>query len=215
MKTLQADMSQAQATELERIERALHDGAQARLVALGMAMGAAENLIDVNPEAAKALLAEARASSVTALEELRALVHGINPPVLAERGLVDAVRALALDAPLPVAVTAALPSRPERPVESAFYYAISECLANVAKHAHATMVTVDLAYTARCLTATITDDGTGGAAVPRGSSGGAGGSGGSGLRGIERRMAAFGGSLGIDSPAGGPTRIMMAVPCAL
>jgi signal transduction histidine kinase len=212
MKSLQADMSQAQATELERIERALHDGAQARLVALGMAMGAAENLIDVNPEAAKALLAEARASSVTALEELRALVHGINPPVLAERGLVDALRALALDAPLPVAVTAALPSRPERPVESAFYYAISECLANVAKHAHATMVTVDLAYTARCLTATITDDGTGGAAVPRGSSGGAGGS---GLRGIERRMAAFGGSLGIDSPAGGPTHIMMAVPCAL
>jgi signal transduction histidine kinase len=219
LESLQADMTRSQATELERIERALHDGAQARLIALGMAMGAAENLIDVNPAAAKALLAEARASSATALEELRALVHGINPPVLAERGLVDAVRALALDAPLPVAVTAAVPSRPERPVESALYYAISECLANVAKHGHATKATVELAYASRCLRATVTDDGLGGAVVAGtgvpGSPGGPGGSGGSGLRGIQRRMAAFGGWLTVDSPAGGPTRITMAVPCGL
>lgn len=90
--SIRADLTHTQAAELERIERGLHDGAQARLVALGVSMGAAEHLVDADPEAAKAILAEARASSVAALTELRSLVRGINPPVLSERGLVDAVR---------------------------------------------------------------------------------------------------------------------------
>ncbi|BCJ34264.1 hypothetical protein Athai_17670 [Actinocatenispora thailandica] len=247
LEAIRADLTQNQAAELERIERGLHDGAQARLVALGMSMGAAERLVDRDPDQAKRILAQARTSSAAALAELRALVRGINPPVLAERGLVDAVRALALDAALPVEVRSTLPARPERPVESAVYFAVAELLANAVKHARASRVEIDLDYGERVLTATVTDDGIGGAApgagpAPAGTSqpagtgqpgaGGAGasqpagtgqpgaggaGSGltGSGLAGIERRMAAFGGVLRIDSPAGGPSRITVAVPCAL
>jgi signal transduction histidine kinase len=205
LSAIQADMTQTQAAELERIERGLHDGAQARIVALGMSMGAAEQLLDTDPEAARAILAEARASSAAALSELRDLARGINPPVLAERGLVDAIRALALDAPVPVSVRSDLPSRPERPVESAVYFAVSELLANVAKHARASHAHIDLDYCGRTLTATVTDDGKGGAESAQGD----------GLRGIERRMAAFGGRVEIDSPVGGPTRITVAVPCVL
>lgn len=205
LEAIRADLTQTQAAELERIERGLHDGAQARLVAMGMSMGAAERLVDTDPAAAKAIIADARASSATALAELRSLVRGINPPVLAERGLMDAVRALALDAPVEVTVHSAVPARPERPVESAVYFAVAEMLANVAKHAQASRVRVELNHARETLTATVTDDGVGGAAAAPGS----------GLSGIERRMVAFGGRLEIDSPAGGPTRITVAVPCAL
>ncbi|MFD0278335.1 sensor histidine kinase [Kitasatospora sp. NPDC127111] len=205
LEAIRADLTQTQAAELERIERGLHDGAQARLVAMGMSMGAAEQLVDTNPEAAKAILAEARATSATALAELRSLVRGINPPVLAERGLVDALRALALDSSVEVDVFSHVPARPERPVESAVYFSVAELLANVAKHSRAERVKVELSYAARMLTATVSDDGIGGAAASTGS----------GLSGIERRMAAFGGRLEIDSPAGGPTRITVAVPCEL
>jgi signal transduction histidine kinase len=218
---IQADVTKAQAVELERIERGLHDGAQARIVALGLSVGAAEHLLDTDPEAARAILVAARESSAAALAELRLLVRGINPPVLAERGLVDAVRALALDAPVPVVVAAAVPSRPERPVESAVYFAVSELLVNAAKHAHAAQVGIDLGYDGKMLTATVTDNGVGGAASsnaasPRAASSGTTGAGdGSGLSGIERRLAAFGGRLEINSPVGGPTRITVAVPCVL
>jgi signal transduction histidine kinase len=102
-------------------------------------------------------------------------------------------------------VHSTVPTRPERPVESALYFAVAELLANVAKHARASRVTVDLGYAASTLTATVTDNGVGGAAATAGS----------GLRGIERRVAAFGGRMEIDSPAGGPTRITVAAPCAL
>jgi len=205
LESIQADMTQTQAAELERIERGLHDGPQARILSLGMSMGAAEQLLATDPEAARAILADARAASAAALDELRALARGINPPVLTERGLVDAVRAVALDAPVPVSVRSDLPARPERPVESAVYFAVAELLANAAKHARATAVSIDLGYERRTLTATVTDDGQGGAAAAPGS----------GLSGIERRLAAFGGRLEIDSPAGGPTRITVAVPCGL
>lgn len=205
LESIRADLTHTQAAELERIERGLHDGAQARMVALGMSLGAAERLVDTDPEGAKAILHEARASSADALAELRLLVRGINPPVLSERGLVDAVRALALDAPLGVAVASTLPSRPERPIESAVYFAVAELLANTAKHANAARATVELDYTTHTLTATVTDDGVGGAVASPGS----------GLGGIARRLAAFGGRLEIDSPAGGPTRITVTVPCEL
>jgi signal transduction histidine kinase len=206
LQAVQADMTQTQAAELERIERSLHDGAQARIVALGMAMGTVEHLLDSDPQKAKPIIAEARASAAEALTELRDLARGINPPVLAERGLADAVRALALDAPLPVSVRSSLPSRPERPVETAVYFAVSELLANIGKHAHATRATVELSYADKTLTATVTDDGQGGAAAPAT---------GSGLNGIKRRLAAFGGRVDIDSPPGGPTRIALGIPCAL
>jgi signal transduction histidine kinase len=200
-----SDAVDAQATELRRIERDLHDGAQARLVAMGMNLGAAERLIEENPAAARALLAEARESSTKALSELRDLVRGIHPPVLADRGLGDAVRALALECPLQTEVAADLPGRLAPPVESAAYFAVSEALANAVKHAGARRVWIDLRHEAGWLRMSVTDDGHGGADPARGT----------GLRGIERRLATFDGVLAINSPPGGPTMVMMELPCAL
>ncbi len=195
----------ASAAELRRIERDLHDGAQARLVAMGMSLGAIEHLLDKDPEKARILLAETRASSAKALHELRDLVRGIHPPVLADRGIGDAVRALALDHPLDVEVSADLPARPEPPVESAAYFAVSEILTNAAKHSGASRVWVDLRYADGMLRISVTDDGRGGANLE----------GGSGLRGIERRIGTFDGVLAISSPPGGPTIVTMELPCAL
>jgi signal transduction histidine kinase len=200
-----AETIDSSATEIRRIERDLHDGAQARLVAVGMTLGAAEELIGTRPEAARALLAEAREASAKALAELRSLVRGVHPPVLADRGLADAVRALALDSGLNVDVVAALPGRPQAPVESAAYFAVSELLANVSKHAHARQTWIDMRHERGMLRVDVTDDGHGGAAPSPGS----------GLHGIERRLAAFDGILALNSPPGGPTVVTMEIPCAL
>ncbi|MFD0569989.1 sensor histidine kinase [Kitasatospora gansuensis] len=194
-----------QAAELRRIERDLHDGAQARLVAIGMTLGTIEHLLDSDPAAARQLLADARQSSAKALQELRDLVRGIHPPVLAERGLGDAVRALALDSAQDTEVTVSLPARPDAPVEAAVYFSISELMANAAKHSGAQHVWVDILYRAERLRVTVTDDGRGGVAPERGS----------GLRGIERRLGTFDGVLSLSSPQGGPTTITMELPCAL
>jgi signal transduction histidine kinase len=193
------------AAEIRRIERDLHDGAQARLVAMGMTLDAAGQIIDTNPDAARALLAEARDSSVKALAELRALVRGIHPPVLADRGLADAIQALTLDTPLRIHLASDLDGRPPAPVESAAYFAVSELLANVAKHAEARETWIDIRYTDGMLRIGVTDNGRGGADPARGS----------GLRGIERRLASFDGILAISSPPGGPTAVTMEIPCAL
>jgi signal transduction histidine kinase len=193
------------AAEIRRIERDLHDGAQARLVAMGMTLDAAGQIIDTNPEAARALLYEARDASVKALAELRDLVRGIHPPVLADRGLADAIRALALDRPMRIHLASELPGRPPAPVESAAYFAVSELLANVSKHAEARQTWVDIRHTDGMLRIGVTDNGHGGADPARGS----------GLRGIERRLAAFDGVLAISSPPGGPTAVTMEIPCAL
>ncbi|MET0235990.1 MAG: sensor histidine kinase [Kibdelosporangium sp.] len=194
-----AETTDAQAAEMRRIERDLHDGAQARLVAMGLGLGALERLIDEDPAAAKTLLAKVRDNSAKALVELRDLVRGIHPPVLADRGLGDAVRALALDTPMPVKVHVSLPRRLEPPVESAAYFAISEVLTNTAKHARANTAKVDVVLDESVLRLTVRDDGLGGADVSRGT----------GLRGIERRLSAFDGSLAVSSPAGGPTTVAM------
>jgi signal transduction histidine kinase len=193
------------AAELRRIERDLHDGAQARLVAMGLTLDAAGRLIDTDPAAARSLLIEARDASAKALAELRDLVRGVHPPVLADRGLADAVRALALDAPVRARVTGSLDGRPPAPVESAAYFAVSELLANVAKHAAAQSAEIDLRHSLGALRISVRDDGDGGANPSRGT----------GLRGVERRIAAFDGVLAISSPAGGPTAITMEIPCAL
>ncbi|MDW5330595.1 sensor histidine kinase [Plantactinospora sp. KLBMP9567] len=200
-----ADTVDAQAAELRRIERDLHDGVQARLVSLGMMIGLADELIDRNPVAAHELLAEARESSGTALVELRHLVRGIHPPVLAERGLDGAVRALVLSLPIPITVDAALPGRPDTPVESAAYFAVAETLTNMIRHSRARTGSVSLRHTDGVLTMVVTDDGTGGADPASGT----------GLRGIERRLAAFDGTITLSSPPGGPTVITMELPCAL
>jgi len=200
-----ADTVDAQAAELRRIERDLHDGAQARLVSLGMTIGLAEEMIERNPAAARKLLAEAREASGTALLELRNLVRGIHPPVLAERGLDGAVRALALSLPLPVKVEMELPGRPETPVESAAYFATAEALANVVRHSGAKTAAVAIRYADGRLSTVVLDDGVGGANPTRGT----------GLRGIERRLAAFDGTMTLYSPQGGPTVVTMELPCVL
>ena len=195
----------ASAAELRRIERDLHDGAQARLVAMGMSLGAIEHLLDKDPEKARLLLSETRKSSAQALNELRDLVRGIHPPVLADRGLGDAVKAQALDHPMRPEVTVEMPGRVEPPVESAAYFAVSEILTNAAKHSGASNVWIDLRHENGMLRVTVTDDGQGGATLD----------GGTGLRGIERRIGTFDGILALSSPVGGPTIVTMELPCAL
>jgi signal transduction histidine kinase len=178
---------------VRRIERDLHDGAQARLVAVGMSLRAAERLITANPEAALALVAEARETSSRALDDLRDLVRGIYPPVLADRGLSDAVRALVLDAPLDVSTDIALSAEPSMPVAAAAYFAIAEALTNAVRHAEASTVDIALTDAGGMLRATITDDG---------------------LAGLDRRLATFDGILAVSSPPGGPTIIVAEIPCA-
>ncbi len=194
------------AAELRRIERDLHDGAQAQLVALGMNLGLAQELVDKDPAAATALIAEARASSTTALSELRSLVRGIHPPVLADRGLTGGIAALALAHPRPVEVDADIDGRPPAPVESAVYFAVAEALTNSAKHAAAAQNSwVWMRHDGAVLTVMVGDDGVGGAELsPEG-----------GLIGIERRLGAFDGTLSLASPLGGPTIVTMKVPCSL
>ncbi|MGA5823367.1 sensor histidine kinase [Kitasatospora sp. NPDC094028] len=200
-----ADAVGSQAAELRRIERDLHDGAQARLVAIGMTLSTIEHLMDTDQTAARTLLADARQSSERALQELRDLVRGIHPPVLAERGLGDAVRALALDSALPTEVCVSVPERLPAPVEAAVYFSVCELLTNAAKHSRADQVWVDILYRAGSLRVAVTDDGVGVADPSRGS----------GLRGIERRLGTFDGVLAIDSTSGGPTTITLELPCEL
>jgi signal transduction histidine kinase len=200
-----ADTVGAQAAELRRIERDLHDGVQARLVSLSMMIGLADALVDRNPAKAHKLLAEARESSRIALVELRHLIRGIHPPVLAERGLGGAVRALALSLPIPITVDIDLPGRPDTPVESAAYFAVAEALTNMIRHSRARTGSVSMRHADNTLTMVVADDGAGGADPTAGT----------GLRGIERRLAAFDGTITLSSPAGGPTVITMELPCAL
>ncbi|MEU8782434.1 histidine kinase [Streptomyces sp. NPDC048637] len=199
-----ADTTVAQAAEIRRIERDLHDGAQARLVALGLSLATAEKLMETDPDQAKALMREARAGAVTSLTELRDLVKGINPPVLNERGLVDAVRAFALDSPLEATVSADAELRLDPPIESAVYFGIAELVTNAVKHAQATGVRISLARDGTGIVVDVEDDGRGGAGERAGG----------GLEGLRRRLAVFDGILEITSPTGGPTRVRMLVPCA-
>jgi signal transduction histidine kinase len=198
------DATETAVAELRRIERDLHDGGQARLVAVGMSLRAAEQLMPANPEAAMILVAEARETSSRALDDLRGLVRGIYPPVLADRGLADALRALALDAPLAVHLEIALPAEPPMPVAAAAYFAVAEALANAARHSGAATVDIAVTHTDGMLRATVTDDGHGGADPARGT----------GLAGMERRLATFDGILAVSSPPGGPTIIAIEIPYA-
>jgi signal transduction histidine kinase len=200
-----ADATDTQAAELRRIERDLHDGAQARWVAMGLNLGAVERLMDQDPDAARKLLVAARNSSAEALVELRNLVRGIHPPVLSERGLGDAIRALALDSALDVHVAVDLSGRVPAPVEAAVYFAVNELLTNSAKHGKAQRASIDIRYYEGRLRVTVSDDGRGGADPALGG----------GLQGIQRRLATFDGELSLNSPLGGPTTATLEVPCAL
>ncbi|MGZ4461681.1 MAG: histidine kinase [Gaiellaceae bacterium] len=188
--------------ELTRIERNLHDGAQARLVALGMSLGMAEQKLATDPEAARQLLVEARSGAAEALKELRDLARGLHPPILSDRGLGAALSALASRSPVPVDVSLDVPERPPAPVETAAYFVAAEGLANAAKHAGATRIEIRIAREPGRLTVEIRDDGKGGADPA-----------GTGLSGLRRRVEALDGRFSVSSPAGGPTIIGAVLPC--
>ncbi|MGJ9424120.1 sensor histidine kinase [Aeromicrobium sp. CF3.5] len=189
------------AAEIRRIERDLHDGPQARIAAVGMSVGLAEKLVATDPEAAATLLREARQTTVSALEDLRGLVRGIMPPVLADKGLSEAIEALTVSLPLPVTVSLPIHRLPQ-PIESAVYFAVAECLANTVKHAEASTAFVRGSHHGTRLRLVVGDDGRGGAAAD-----------GRGLSGLVRRLAAFDGTVSVESPPGGPTEITMELPC--
>jgi signal transduction histidine kinase len=192
-----------QETELRRIERDLHDGAQARLVSLGMSLGLAEQRLAQDPAAARVLVAEAREGVGAALRELRDLARGIRPPILADRGLAAAIAALVHDSSMKVDVVADVRERPPAAVETAAYYVVSEALANAGKHAGASGVRVTLARRGDVLEVQVEDDGRGGADAD-----------GNGLRGLRRRVEALDGTFAVASPAGGPTVVRAELPCA-
>lgn len=198
-----ADLVDHSAAELRRLERDLHDGAQARLVALSMSLGMADQMFESDPDTARRMVSDARETTTAALGELRSVVRGIHPPVLADRGLAGAVQALALDMAVPVDVFGSLDGRPPAPVESAVYFAVAECLANVGKHSGAQHAWIRLAHEDGMLRAEVGDDGRGGADVESGT----------GMRGVMRRLGAFDGTMMVSSPVGGPTIVTLEVPC--
>ena len=189
--------------ERRRIERDLHDGAQQRLVALGMSLGLAREKLATDPEAVAALVEEAHAEAKLALAELRDLARGIHPAILADRGLDAALSALLRRTHLPVSIVVTLPRRPPPVVESAAYFVVAEALANVTRHAAATRATVAIAEADDAVVVEVTDDGVGGADAAKGT----------GLAGLQERIAALGGRLTILSPAGGTTSIRAEIPC--
>ena len=203
LESTRAGAVDAQETELRRIERDLHDGAQARLVALGMNLGMAEQKLADDPERVGELLAEARLGAEEALRELRDLARGIHPPVLADRGLEAALASLANSTPMKVTMSVDLDERPTPAVETAAYFVVAESLANAGKHAQAKRLDVRIVRTSDLVDVRVEDDGIGGA-NPEGS----------GLRGLRRRVEALDGTLSVISPRGGPTRIRAQLPCA-
>lgn len=189
--------------ERRRIERDLHDGAQQRLVALAMHLGRARERFDTDPDRARQLVSEAHEEAKAALAELRDLARGIHPAVLTDRGLDAALTALVARCPTPVSLSVEVPDRLPAPVESAAYFVVSEALVNVAKHARAAYASVVLSTQGTNLLIEIRDDGLGGAVATPGS----------GLAGMADRVAALGGWMRILSPLGGPTSIVVELPC--
>ena len=190
------------AADLRRIERDLHDGAQARLVALAMDLGLAKEKLTEDPQAAARMVGEAHGEVKTALQELRDLARGIHPAVLTDRGLDAALSAVASRCTVPVQVEVDLPSRPAPAIEGIAYFTVSELLQNISKHSRATMAMVDVWRVENRLMIQVTDNGVGGADV----------SGGSGLGGLAERLDAVDGILVVNSPVAGPTRITAELP---
>ncbi len=189
--------------QLERIERDLHDGAQARLVALAMELGMAEEELEKDPGAAVETVRRARDETLAALGELRDLSRGMRPALLTERGLGAAVEALVARAALPVSLSLVgeVDSAPEK-MQLAAYFVVAEGIVNAAKHSGAERLRVRLERTATALTVAVEDDGSGGARA-----------GGSGLEGLRKRVEALDGRLEVISPAGGPTVLRAELPC--
>ena len=190
--------------ERRRIERDLHDGAQQRLVALGMSLGLARETLPTDPVAGAALVAEAHAEAKLALAELRDLARGIHPAILADRGLDAALSELLRRTPIPVSIMVALPRRPPTSVESAAYFVVAEALTNVSRHAGASKATVTISQADGLVFVEVADNGVGGADPAIGT----------GLSGLTERVEALNGRMTVDSPQGGPTTIRAEFPCA-
>ncbi|MFB7271484.1 sensor histidine kinase [Streptomyces sp. NPDC056244] len=190
------------AADLRRIERDLHDGAQARLVALAMDLGLAKEKLTEDPEAAARMVDEAHGEVKTALQELRDLARGIHPAVLTDRGLDAALSSIAARCTVPVKVTVDLAERPAPAIEGIAYFTVSELLQNISKHSQARRAAVEVWQTHDRLMLQVTDDGKGGADT----------SAGSGLAGLAERLDAVDGILVIDSPPGGPTTVTAELP---
>lgn len=203
LETTRLGAVEEQDAELRRIERDLHDGAQARLVALGLSLGMAEQKFESDPKEAQRLVAEARAGVAEALAELRDLARGIYPPVLTDRGIGAALATLADRSPLPTAVFVDLDNRPPARLEAAVYFVAAEALANAAKHSGAARIEITVGRHNGTLAVQVVDDGRGGA-DPEGN----------GLAGLRRRVEALDGTLTVESPQGGPTTIRAELPCA-
>ncbi|TLQ48242.1 sensor histidine kinase [Streptomyces marianii] len=189
------------AADLRRIERDLHDGAQARLVALAMGLGLAKEKLPEDPDAAAAMVDEAHGEVKLALQELRDLARGIHPAVLTDRGLDAALSSLASRCTVPVRVEVDLPTRPAQAIEGIAYFTVSELLQNVSKHSAARTASIDVRRRDNRLLIQVTDDGHGGADPAGG-----------GLGGLTERLGAVDGLLVIDSPTGGPTTITAELP---
>ena len=190
--------------ERRRIERDLHDGAQQRLVALAMDLGMARERFEDDPQHAQQLVAEAHEEAKAALVELRDLVRGFNPAILQDRGLDAALSSVVARSPVPVRLDVDVAPRPAATVESTAYFVVTEALTNVAKHAHATEARVSIARRGDRLAIDVTDNGTGGADAARGT----------GLNGLSERVHTLGGWMQVLSPAGGPTSVLVELPCA-
>ncbi|MDT0269682.1 sensor domain-containing protein [Streptomyces sp. DSM 44915] len=201
----------AHAAELRRIERALHDGTQNRLVSVTVLVGAARRMVTrdpgggppPDPSTVAELLERAQTAAEQALAELRTVARGIVPPVLTDRGLAGALSGLAADCPVPCRIEVDVPTRCAASVEATAYFVVAEALTNIARHSGAANATVAVRSRDDRLFLTVTDDGRGGADED----------GGSGLTGIRRRVAAHDGRLRLASPAGGPTILEVELPC--
>ncbi|RRS02056.1 sensor histidine kinase [Glycomyces terrestris] len=198
-----AAATSAEADALRRIERDIHDGPQQRLVGLGMELARVKRQLATNPEAAQETLESAIAQTRETIDELRSLSRGIAPPILTDRGLEAALAALAARSLVPVELETDLNGRYKAAVESTVYFVTAECLTNVAKHSRATKATVSVEDWGDRLVLSVGDNGVGGAHVSKGH----------GLSGLTDRVKAVEGQWTIDSPDGGPTVIVVEVPC--
>jgi signal transduction histidine kinase len=189
-------------SERRRIERDLHDGAQQRLVALAMDLGAARERLETDPNGGRALVAEAHEEAKAALRELRDLVRGIHPVILEDRGLDAALSAVVARVPVPVTLEIEVAERPSPAIESTAYFVVTEALTNVARHARATEAQVAVVRATDRLVIEVRDDGVGGADAARGT----------GLAGLRNRVAALRGTFDVISPDGGPTTLLATLP---
>jgi signal transduction histidine kinase len=197
------DVLEAHGAELRRIERDLHDGTQARLVAIAIRLAVAREALPYNPQIVAKLLQEAHEGTEEAMTELRDVIRTTYPPILADRGLPGALKTVAARGGVPTQVDIGDLGQIPAAVEAVAYFAVTEALTNIAKHSRATRAAVRVHRNGDRLSITVSDDGIGGADEARGT----------GLAGIRRRAHALDGTITVTSPAGGPTAVTVEVPC--